>query len=115
MIIGISLVGATFYGLINNYFLTSIISRTLGPYSDSLTEHVFEHPDPEIWKQIAARHHVAILVEPVGTTILAVIILDEQPTALEIVGSLVVLSGVYLALRPAGREAPAPELSAAEG
>ena len=58
---------------------------------------------------------IAILVEPVGATILAAIILDEQPTALELIGSLVVLSGVYLALRPVGREAPAPELSPTDG
>ncbi len=50
-----------------------------------------------------------------GATILAAIILDEQPTALEFIGSLVVLAGVYLALRPASRETPAPEYSAADG
>lgn len=58
---------------------------------------------------------IAILVEPVGATILAALILDELPTALELLGSLIVLAGVYLALRPAGQEALATELSPADG
>jgi drug/metabolite transporter (DMT)-like permease len=43
---------------------------------------------------------MAILVEPVGATILAAIILDEWPSALEWLGSAIILAGVYLALRP---------------
>jgi drug/metabolite transporter (DMT)-like permease len=43
---------------------------------------------------------LAILVEPVGATALAAIILDETPTAPEIAGALLVLFGVYVGLRP---------------
>ncbi len=43
---------------------------------------------------------MAILVEPVGSTVLAALILDEPPSAIEGVGGALVLAGVYLALRP---------------
>lgn len=52
----------------------------------------------------AALVAVAILVEPVGATALAVVILDETPSALEITGALLVMAGVYVALR----RGPAP-------
>jgi drug/metabolite transporter (DMT)-like permease len=42
---------------------------------------------------------MAILAEPVGSTILATIILDERPTVVEGAGAALVLVGVYLALR----------------
>lgn len=42
---------------------------------------------------------VAILGEPVGSAIIAAIVLDEVPTALEVAGGAVVLAGVYVALR----------------
>jgi drug/metabolite transporter (DMT)-like permease len=47
---------------------------------------------------------LAILVEPVGATALAAIILDETPTAPEIAGALLVLFGVYMGLRPEREE-----------
>ena len=43
---------------------------------------------------------VAILGEAVGATILATIVLKETPSALEIAGALLVLTAVYVALRP---------------
>jgi drug/metabolite transporter (DMT)-like permease len=43
---------------------------------------------------------MAILGEPAIATGLAAWILDETPTALEVVGSVLVLVGVYIALRP---------------
>ena len=49
---------------------------------------------------------IAILAEPVGTTALAALILDELPSALQLIGGVVVLAGVYLALR-SEQEAPA--------
>lgn len=49
----------------------------------------------------AALVAVAILGEAVGATILATIVLGETPSALEVVGALVVLTAVYVALRPA--------------
>ena len=64
VILGIALAGAGFYALVNSHFLGGIISRTLGPYSDTLAEHGFASPDPEIWRRMAAQHRVAVLVEP---------------------------------------------------
>jgi drug/metabolite transporter (DMT)-like permease len=48
----------------------------------------------------AASVAIAILGEPVGATVLAAVFLSETPTALEAVGSVLVLCGVYLGLRP---------------
>ena len=48
----------------------------------------------------AALVAVAILGEPVGATTLAALILKEVPSGFEIAGALLVLSGVYVALRP---------------
>jgi len=56
----------------------------------------------------AALAAVAILGEPVGATILAVFVLKEVPSAFEVAGAILVLAGVYAALRP-GR-LPAAEL-----
>jgi drug/metabolite transporter (DMT)-like permease len=56
----------------------------------------------------AALVAVAILGEPVGATALAALVLDETPSGVEMVGALLVLAGVYIALRP-GR-VPAGEL-----
>jgi drug/metabolite transporter (DMT)-like permease len=42
---------------------------------------------------------IALLGEPVGSTILAAIFLKEIPTALEILGGLTILFGIYLASR----------------
>jgi signal transduction histidine kinase len=64
--IGVALVGAIFYGLVNHHYLGLILSRTLGPYSDALADHGFNSPDPEIWQRIAKRHGLMILVEPAG-------------------------------------------------
>lgn len=49
----------------------------------------------------AALVAMAILGEPVGATALAAVILREMPSGFEAVGALVVLAGVYVALRPA--------------
>jgi drug/metabolite transporter (DMT)-like permease len=48
----------------------------------------------------AALVAVAILGEAVGATVLAAIVLQETPSALEIAGALLVLTAVYVALRP---------------
>jgi drug/metabolite transporter (DMT)-like permease len=47
----------------------------------------------------AATVAVAILGEPVGATILGAMFLDETPTALQMAGALLVLSGVSFGLR----------------
>ena len=54
---------------------------------------------------------IAILGEPVGTTALAALILDELPSFVELIGGVIVLSGVFLALRPDGEEALAVEVA----
>jgi drug/metabolite transporter (DMT)-like permease len=48
----------------------------------------------------AALVAVAILGEAVGATVLATIVLGEIPSALEMAGALLVLTAVYVALRP---------------
>jgi drug/metabolite transporter (DMT)-like permease len=57
---------------------------------------------------------MAILVEPVVSTILAALILDEWPSAPEFAGALLVLAGVYLALRTDETETVELEQSLAE-
>jgi drug/metabolite transporter (DMT)-like permease len=47
----------------------------------------------------AAYVSVALLGEPIGSTILALIILKEIPTPLEVIGGVVILVGIYLASR----------------
>jgi drug/metabolite transporter (DMT)-like permease len=56
----------------------------------------------------AALVAVAILGEPVGATTLAAIILREVPSGFEVAGALLVLTGVYVVLRP--RQVVAPGL-----
>jgi drug/metabolite transporter (DMT)-like permease len=48
----------------------------------------------------AALVAVAILGEPVGATALAALILKEMPSGFEVAGALLVLTGVYVVLRP---------------
>lgn len=50
---------------------------------------------------------VAILGEPVGSTILAAVFLDELPTVLQVLGGLIVLAGVFLGIR-AGVDSRSP-------
>jgi drug/metabolite transporter (DMT)-like permease len=57
---------------------------------------------------------MAILMEPVGATVLAAFILDELPSAAEVIGGLLVLVGVYLAIRPRGEQRLAVEIAAAD-
>ena len=57
---------------------------------------------------------MAILLEPVGTTALAVLILDEQPTIAEMVGGVLVLIGVYFAIRPRKEERLEAEVASAD-
>jgi drug/metabolite transporter (DMT)-like permease len=42
---------------------------------------------------------LAIQGEPVGATVLAALLLDETPTALQLIGGALVLAGVYAGLR----------------
>jgi drug/metabolite transporter (DMT)-like permease len=54
----------------------------------------------------AAYVSVALLGEPIGSIILALIILKEVPSALEILGGIIILFGIYLASR--GQQAVKP-------
>jgi drug/metabolite transporter (DMT)-like permease len=47
----------------------------------------------------AAYVAVALLGEPIGSTLLALLILKETPTPLEIIGGTIILVGIYLASR----------------
>jgi drug/metabolite transporter (DMT)-like permease len=47
----------------------------------------------------AANVSIALLGEPVGTTILAMLLLRESPTAVELIGGGLILFGIYLASR----------------
>lgn len=55
-----------------------------------------------------------ILLEPLGTTALAVVILDERPTAFELLGGALVVVGVYLAIRPRPEERLSDAITAAD-
>jgi signal transduction histidine kinase len=61
---GVALVAAFFYAQVNARFAGATVARTLGPYSDALAEYGFSSSDPDIWQRMAAKHDVAILVEP---------------------------------------------------
>jgi drug/metabolite transporter (DMT)-like permease len=47
----------------------------------------------------AAYVSIALLGEPIGSTILAYLLLDETPTALKIFGAILILIGIYVASR----------------
>jgi drug/metabolite transporter (DMT)-like permease len=53
---------------------------------------------------------MAILVEPIGSTILATLILHEPPSGPEMAGGVLVLVGVYLALRGEGEQTLAEDV-----
>jgi drug/metabolite transporter (DMT)-like permease len=56
----------------------------------------------------AAFVSVSLLGEPIGTTILALVILREIPSPLEIVGGVTILIGILLASREQGRRREVP-------
>jgi drug/metabolite transporter (DMT)-like permease len=45
----------------------------------------------------AAYVSIAVLAEPIGTTLLAIAVLKENPTTLEVIGGLIILAGIGLA------------------
>ncbi len=57
---------------------------------------------------------MAILLEPIGTTVLAAAILDERPTIAEMAGGVLVMIGVYLAIRPLREEHLDIEITSAD-
>jgi len=63
VIVGVSLIGAVFYGLLSSHYLAAMLGRTLGPYSDALAQHALANRDPNVWAAMARQHGVAIRVE----------------------------------------------------
>ena len=57
---------------------------------------------------------IAILLEPLGTTALAIVILDETPSLFELLGGTLVIAGVYMALRPQGAQRLEGEVASAD-
>jgi drug/metabolite transporter (DMT)-like permease len=47
---------------------------------------------------------IAIMAEPVGAILLAMVLLNEQPPAASVVGGALILAGVFLAVRAQARE-----------
>lgn len=64
VIVGVAVLGAVLYWVVNTHYLGLIVTRTLGPYTDTLTDFGFAHADPEFWQAMAKRHGVDITVEP---------------------------------------------------
>ncbi len=54
---------------------------------------------------------VALLGEPIGSTVLAMIVLKETPAPLEVIGGGVIMLGIYLASRSQAELKPAPNPS----
>ncbi len=62
----------------------------------------------------AAFVSVSLLGEPIGSTVLALVILKEVPTPLEVIGGMVILIGIYLASRSPSQPQRLLEKRAAE-
>ena len=51
----------------------------------------------------AAYVSIALLGEPIGSTILALIFLKERPTAFKLFGAILILAGIYVATQGEAR------------
>ncbi len=49
---------------------------------------------------------IALLGEPVGSTVLAIFFLKENPTLIEIGGGVLILAGIYLSSRESNKNSP---------
>jgi drug/metabolite transporter (DMT)-like permease len=58
----------------------------------------------------AAYVAITLLGEPIGSTILAYLILGEVPTSLKLIGGVMILVGIYIASRSEAAPVPVPEL-----
>jgi drug/metabolite transporter (DMT)-like permease len=54
----------------------------------------------------AAYVSLSLLGEPVGSTVLAYLLLNESPSTLELIGAAVIIFGIYRATRPAKKTEP---------
>lgn len=66
LLLAVGVVAAGFYGVVHNRYVGVTMSRMLGPFSDALAERGWSDEDDGIWQRIAERHHVTIVVEPLG-------------------------------------------------
>ena len=66
VLLGVAVVGGVSYTLVNSHYIGLVISKTLGPYTDSLAQYALDNRDPELWRQIAMRHGVAMRIESPG-------------------------------------------------
>ena len=76
IVLGVSLAGVTFFGMLHNQHRSATIDHALGPYTDALAKHALANPNPEIWRLMATTHHLTILGEPV----------DGEPVAFSAMG-----------------------------
>ena len=51
VIVGVAIIGAVFYAVVNAHFIGLVVGRTLGPYSESLSQMGFDsrHSKSEAW------------------------------------------------------------------
>ncbi len=56
----------------------------------------------------AAFVSISLLGEPIGSAILAYILLDERPTFLKIIGAILILAGIYIASRGETSQSTSP-------
>jgi signal transduction histidine kinase len=71
VIVGAGFAGAVFYGALTGRYLTTIVHRILGPYSDALAAHVFSDPDPKTLRRLAMDHQVTIIFNPAAGEVIA--------------------------------------------
>jgi drug/metabolite transporter (DMT)-like permease len=56
----------------------------------------------------AAFVSISLLGEPIGSAVLAYILLDETPTLLKIIGAILILAGIYIASRGESKQETKP-------
>ncbi len=71
VIVGAGFAGAVLYGALNGRYLTTIVHRTLGPYSDALAAHVFADSYPKTLRRLAMNHRVTIILNPAAGEVVA--------------------------------------------
>ena len=83
VIVGVAVIGAVFYAVVNTHFIGLVVSRTLGPYSDSLSQVGFGSPDPDVWqKREAEREYQRVLAAMETQLAETRFMLGDRPTAL---------------------------------
>lgn len=65
MVVGLALFAGVFAAVVHIAAVAAVFAGTLEAHSDALSEHGFASADPDLWRRMAARHRVGLLVEPV--------------------------------------------------